>query len=148
MQFIINNISEGRKMNYRENLFIFSVYQVGVKQADNELNHSFVKTALTNSGISFKEVLGMYKGHEEMAFVVLGLKNETYVETYCQLFEQESYLMVHNDQTADLKFLTDDGIKVERLGKFVPVPDSVNVNDLDGWSKDLSSGGYFYITKE
>lgn len=133
-------------MNYRENLFIFSVYRLNVNPEANELNHGFVKRALEMMNVGFKEVLGMYNGTEEKGFVVLGLKNEHLVQTYSLLFEQESYLMVHNDQTADLKFLSGTDVKeVKRLGKFIPKPDSVDVKDLNAWTKDLSSGGYFIV---
>lgn len=122
------------KMNLSENYFIFSVFQSNQDDSINFLNHQFMKATLERQAVRFIEATGAYNGDKEMCFIVFGLSNEDLVKGYSQTFNQESYLMVHNDRTAELKFKD----KVIRIGQMHKVKD---IKDLQSYV--ITNNGYY-----
>lgn len=82
---------------------IVSCFDSNRSSEANEKEHNSILSTLKTIGRPFFEVIGCYKGIKEKSIVV-HLDNFNTANTIAQLNRQDSILIVHSDNTAELEF--------------------------------------------
>jgi len=90
-------------MNIKMRIIIFSVYQNEKSELINKLNHKHIGNELKSRGISFKELVGVYKGIHEQSYLVHE-SNRSLVEELCIRYNQECYLESNGDRSTELVY--------------------------------------------
>lgn len=100
--------------------------------------------------VPVKQVQGCYKNELEVAYVALidGISAKKYEQVVlvwdlCKLTNQESILLINNDDTAWLKYISGD-YEMEKLGKFVTTSPADAMDNHDAWTRD---GSTFWVCK-
>lgn len=108
---------------------IFSVFQKGLSEQENETAHNFAINKLKAQNIPFKEVQGVYtyengKTESEKSILVEvdALLQEQIVEALCKMYNQECYLYATPKRDAILK--TGVVTVTQELGKLQEVSKS------------------------
>lgn len=103
-----------------------------------------LESRLTQSGLSYKKVLGSYKNVSETSFVVIASEDHALDFARFEAFHadtQESILIVDEDRKARLEFANGSTIP---LGDFQAVS-SIEATSLDGWTLDLETYQYYGV---
>ncbi len=123
-------------------IIIFSVFNKGLGDT-NLVRHQSVKTTFLLEGITFKEVVGHYKGYDELSLVIADTpKNRELVLTIAKESTQESILIRDNQGFATLIYLANN--KSEFLGQFSQVYES-EAKRLESWTYDIENKQYYAI---
>lgn len=108
-------------------IVIMSVYQSGLEATYNAMNHVTFKNTLSELGIlTFKEVIGSYKGVMEMSLMV-EVKSDVVFKVLLDIakkFNQESILYRDNENNAELIMINDSLDRVY-LGKLEQVSEEI-----------------------
>lgn len=99
-------------MRHISTKYIFSAERVGAK--DNDLRTKELLYLLQDSGVPFAFCTGVYKGNQEVSFLVEGYRWREDILRLARLYGQESVLEIHPDGGADLVFL--DGSPAKPIG--------------------------------
>lgn len=116
---------------------IFSVFRNDLAEQVNTIMHDRVATFLLAANIDFTEVIGVYKGSEELSFVV-SYTEESLIKILCEKFDQESYLKIRGNGYCWLEY--SDGSS-ESIGKWKQVAEEVAF-DSDSYTE---VDGTFYV---
>ena len=112
-------------MNISKQVIILSAELAGLSKDANEKRTNTLKNCLTDCNLTFNEGIGVYKGKEEVSFVVIP-NNEDEIqalEDFAFLnFNQESYLYQDANQEAYLVF--NNGTH-QQLGRLSQVPQAI-----------------------
>jgi len=134
-------------MKTKSNKMFVSAFQSGFTGDANWINHNKAREMLKREGVVFGEVKGCYKGKLEYAFILVSDSQQGHKDNFQlayslgQLFNQESILEVHNDDTAVLHYLGGDSVK---LGQLVEVP-SAEALASDSYTFEPVTGRYFVV---
>jgi len=123
---------------------IFSGHRPGMSYLDKDDVDMYIERELKGAGIPFKQMIGHYKGTNEVSYLV-PLKYQIQVEALCILLEQESYLVSHSDRLAELHYPTTG--EVERLpGKLQEIsPSQVESGSFESWTYCPALNQYFGV---
>lgn len=128
-------------------MIVFSVFRQDQNTQVNFRNHMLVSELLHADLLSFKELVGSYKGTLENSYMVfipferLPLAMEK-IRKIAERYGQESMLYIDNENKAELLYLNGH---VEKLGRFTSVPREEALKH-ESFSLDLSTDTY-YITE-
>ena len=132
-------------MNNKSNKVFVSAHLSNRTAEANSLNHAKAMDMLRREGINYVVVEGVYKKVAQLSFMLYADSHADHEDnllvavSLAQLFKQESYLEVHNDDAAVLHYT---GGSSEKLGKFTEV-------DKDTASKNNCythlNGRYFVV---
>lgn len=127
-------------MNTRQAYLIYSVYRNENSRAENSRNHFHEMKFLSNAGIKFKQLKGVYKGTSELSFMIpWSDQNETHVQNTCLLYSQECY--INSDSNGLTTLNAPSGKVLARLGKFREItPEQAKSIDH---SMDIDTGVHF-----
>ena len=131
-----------------KNLRVFVSVELSTRSNhDNTMETLYAKDALELLGLPFKQVDGMYNGVAERSFMLSGEVGQNMALILAELNNQESILLVDDNNDATLVYLRDAaGDKVWReevLGKFVEV-DANEALESTAYSK---IDGKYYMVK-
>lgn len=126
---------------------IFSASRSESSTLENIAATRIVERILKHKGIPYKAVNGYYKGVHEVSLLVAD-KHVSLIKQLCQLFEQESYLLVDDNRNAELHFMT--GIlgvtHWNRLGLWQNVCKSI-AESQDSYTSD-EHGNYWICSQD
>ena len=110
---------------------------------ENKVNTAILRGTLKIEGYVFQEIIGVYKGSEEVSFMVEA-KNDEVIDKLKKLafgnYKQESIGILSEDSSFLLEYSSG---KLQSLGYLQHVP-SKRVEELDSYSV---IGGYIYSTE-
>lgn len=88
---------------------IFSVHQASKTEADNAKNNKAARLGLESSDIFYSSVVGSYKGviEDSLLVKVSGDYTLSVIDKLCELFNQESILVVSKQGKAYLRYYTE-----------------------------------------
>ncbi len=135
-------------MRLNSNKILVSVFQSSQSLEANTANHNKAIEMLTREAIPFQVVKGVYKGSSELSFLLSSdsaqghFVNQFMALNLGRLFNQESILEVHNDNTAQLLYL--NGTTIANLGEFSEVSEQVALG-LDSYTFEPLSQRYFAV---
>lgn len=127
-------------MNIKDRILIFSVFEQGRPDYVNEDNHQTIVNKLTQLGIGFKVLDGVYYGSKELSILVFDTEsNRAMVEALCRKFNQDCYLESDNDRTTNLVY--------PEHREYIGVLQNVDsVSGIDCYSYDSQNNTY-WITR-
>ena len=112
-------------MNISKQVIILSAELAGLSKEENARRTNTLEHCLQDCNLTFNRASGVYKGKEEVSFVVVP-NNEDEIQGVKEFaflnFNQESVLVQDSNQEAYLEF--GDGT-VERLGRLSEVPQAI-----------------------
>lgn len=117
-------------MNLQDIVFIISAELSKLSYKENEGRTNELHMILQDRGVSFKDVVGSYKGVEETSFVVVGEENRGLVMELMRHYGQESVLVSYSDRSSYL--IDRDGVET-KLGRLNSVSETV-AKGLDAWT--------------
>jgi hypothetical protein len=116
---------------------IFSVFQADREYAENMLSHERVLVELRNRGISYTEVVGVYKGKRELSIKVRDLPINHHVAcTFALDYNQECILLV--DAHGRCEFSGKDGVQYAGQWERTEIPE-------DDYTYDVEADTYWQI---
>jgi len=130
-------------MNHiKSHIILFSSFNAGLNPILNSIHYDTVIGRLKSDGITFQEMVGVYKGVKEPSFLVLA-KYENVVRELCHFTKQDCYLYSNNERMSTLIYL--DG-KTEEIGILKRVNESVAM-ELDAYTHDPVRNTYWATLK-
>ncbi len=133
----------------KTNKVFFSVYNADKTESVNFNRHEKFKGFLDAEGISYVELIGVYKGVKELSLLLQSTdirEHESNLQRAIEFgrnYGQESILEVHNDDTAILHYL-DSGYRTDMVGK-LRVTTKEDAETRSSYSYEPNSGLYMVI---
>lgn len=91
-------------MNTNETIFFISAESKRWDAKTNEMLTTEMREYLLNLKIPFVEMIGFYKGSEEVSFMIIGWEHEHHVKYLKGYYEQDCYMMVDSNRFASLHY--------------------------------------------
>ena len=129
----------------RSKVVVLSGFNAFTSKSGNMRNHGELKAALKRASLSFKEVVGMYKGEGELSLVVPYTTTEELIilRALANEYLQESILLlepsINGLRTATLDFLNGT---TQAIG-YLRAVDAEVAYKFDAYTHDFNTGEYY-----
>lgn len=121
-------------------ILIFSVFQKDRSNESNLDNHQCIIQRLSQQGIGYKVLDGVYQGETEKSILVVNSPEmRQTVESVCKQFNQECYLKSDSQRNTSLVYPNGTEAHIGTLKRV----SQAEAQKLNGYSVDTTDGSYW-----